>query len=186
MTQCGVAVHIPTSRCLGWTTASKRPCVTVRNTPLFNDQSCQSSAQLNSQAEDHPLSAVRVYLFDLSHLLSVPGGCLFHPQPEDVPCSGDRRPTNTEARTEELHNLRYSSTYLIRRVRWAEYVWRKGEVRSAYKMLVGKHERKRSVGDTGKDGKTILKWMSKKWGTWEWSDFSWLRMGLTGSFLWTQ
>jgi hypothetical protein len=46
----------------------------------------------------------------------------------------------------ELHNL-YSSSYIIsviksRRMRWAEHTARMGEMRNAYKIVVGKPERK--------------------------------------------
>jgi hypothetical protein len=51
---------------------------------------------------------------------------------------------------EELHNL-YSSPSIIRmiksrRMRWAGHVARMGEKRNAYRILVGKLERKRPLG----------------------------------------
>jgi hypothetical protein len=51
---------------------------------------------------------------------------------------------------EELHNL-YSSPSIIRiirlrRTRWVGHVARMGEKRNAYKLLVGKPERKRPLG----------------------------------------
>jgi hypothetical protein len=51
---------------------------------------------------------------------------------------------------EELHNL-YPSPIVIRitktrRMRWAGHVVRMGETRNAYKILVGKHERKSPIG----------------------------------------
>jgi hypothetical protein len=51
---------------------------------------------------------------------------------------------------EELHNL-YSSPSIIRviksrRMRWAEHAARMGEKRNAYRILVGKPERKRPLG----------------------------------------
>jgi hypothetical protein len=50
----------------------------------------------------------------------------------------------------ELHNL-YSSPIIIRmikpkRMRWAGHVARIGEVRNAYRILVGKTKGKRSLG----------------------------------------
>jgi hypothetical protein len=50
----------------------------------------------------------------------------------------------------ELHNL-YSSPSMIRiiksrRMRWAGHVGRMGEKRNAYRILVGKLERKRPLG----------------------------------------
>jgi hypothetical protein len=55
-----------------------------------------------------------------------------------------------ELHNEELHNL-YSSPSIIRiikssRMRWAGYVARMGEKRNVYRLLVGKPERKRSLG----------------------------------------
>jgi hypothetical protein len=51
---------------------------------------------------------------------------------------------------EELHNL-YGSPHIIRviksrRMRWVGHVARMGETRNIYKILVGKSERKRSLG----------------------------------------
>jgi hypothetical protein len=51
---------------------------------------------------------------------------------------------------EELHNL-YSSPNIIRmiksrRMRWAGHVARMGERRNAYRILVGKPERRRPLG----------------------------------------
>jgi hypothetical protein len=51
---------------------------------------------------------------------------------------------------EELHNL-YSSPSIIRmiksrRIRWAEYVARMGEMWNAYRILVGKPEGRRPLG----------------------------------------
>jgi hypothetical protein len=51
---------------------------------------------------------------------------------------------------EELHNL-HASLYIIkviksRRMRWVGYVARMGDNRNAYKILVGKPERKRLLG----------------------------------------
>jgi len=43
-----------------------------------------------------------------------------------------------------------------RRMRWAGHVARVGEMRSAYKILVGKPERKRPLGNTGVRGRIIL------------------------------
>jgi hypothetical protein len=50
----------------------------------------------------------------------------------------------------KLHNLHVSPNIIraikLRRMRWARYVARLGEMRNAYDILVGKHERKRPVG----------------------------------------
>jgi len=56
-----------------------------------------------------------------------------------------RRPRN-----EELYNLHYSPNIVgmtkSKRVRWAGHISRIGEMKNAYKILVGRRERKRSLG----------------------------------------
>jgi hypothetical protein len=47
-------------------------------------------------------------------------------------------------------------------MRWAVYVARTGEGRGAYKVLVGKPEGKRLLGDPGVDGRIILGWTFRK------------------------
>jgi hypothetical protein len=69
---------------------------------------------------------------------------IFGPKGDGVP-GGWRKLHN-----EELHNL-YSSPSIIRiinsrRMRWAGHVARMGEKTNVYRLLVGKPERKRSLG----------------------------------------
>jgi hypothetical protein len=66
------------------------------------------------------------------------------PRTEEV-AGGWRRLHN-----EELHNL-HASPYTIRiiksrKMRWTEHVARMGEMRNAYKILIGKPEGKRPLG----------------------------------------
>jgi hypothetical protein len=42
-------------------------------------------------------------------------------------------------------------------------VTRMGDMRNAYKILVGKPEGKNHSGDLGVDGKIILEWILRKW-----------------------
>ena len=61
---------------------------------------------------------------------------------------------------EELNDL-YSSPNIVRmikwrRMRWAEHVARMGEERGVYRVLVGKPEGRRPLGDLGVDGWIIL------------------------------
>jgi hypothetical protein len=82
---------------------------------------------------------------------------------------------------DELNDL-YSSSDIIRviksrRMRCAGHVARMGDSRSVYRVLVGKPERKRSLEDTGLDGKIILRWIVKKWGRGTWTGCIWLRGG---------
>jgi hypothetical protein len=46
---------------------------------------------------------------------------------------------------EELHNL-YFPPDIVRRIRWQRDIGRTGEMRSAYKILIGKSEGKRLLG----------------------------------------
>jgi hypothetical protein len=68
---------------------------------------------------------------------------IFGPKRDEV--TGEWRKLHNE----ELHNL-YSSSNLIRmvksrRMRWAGHVARMGETRNAYRILMGKPERKRPL-----------------------------------------
>jgi len=46
-----------------------------------------------------------------------------------------------------------------RRMRWAGYVERLGEGRAVHRVLVGKPEGKRPLGDPDVDGRIILRWI---------------------------
>ena len=46
---------------------------------------------------------------------------------------------------------------------WAGYVARMGEERGVYRVLLGKPEGKRSLGDLGVDGWIILGWICGRW-----------------------
>ena len=52
--------------------------------------------------------------------------------------------------------------YISRRMRWAGHVARMGEGRGVHRVLVGKHEGKRSLG-IDVDGRIILRWIFRKW-----------------------
>ena len=49
-----------------------------------------------------------------------------------------------------------------RRMRWAGHVARMGKKRGVYRILVGKTEGKRHLGDPGVDGRIILRWIFRK------------------------
>jgi hypothetical protein len=57
---------------------------------------CYPHAQL-PKLEDHPLSFVRGYLFNIF-------AATFHPQPEDPPCCGGWDPPNMAMQTNILEN----------------------------------------------------------------------------------
>jgi hypothetical protein len=63
-----------------------------------------------------------------------------------------------------------------RRTRWAAHVARIGEVRSVYRVLVGKPEGKRRLEDPVVDGRIILGWMFRKWDVGVWIGLGWLRI----------
>jgi len=68
---------------------------------------------------------------------------------------------------EELNYL-YSSPNIVRvnksrRMRWAWHVARMGESRVVYRVLIGKPERKRSLGSPSHRSGIILKWIFRKW-----------------------
>jgi len=90
-------------------------------------------------------------------------------------------------RDEELHVL-YSSPNIIwviksRRVRWTEHVARVGDNGGAYRVLVGKPERKDHLEEINIDGSIILKCIFKKWDGKAWTELIWLRIGTGGGHL---
>jgi hypothetical protein len=58
-----------------------------------------------------------------------------------------------------------------------------GEERGVYKMLVGKPEGKRPLGDPGVDGRIILGWIFRKWDEGVWIGLGWLRIETGGGKL---
>ena len=61
-------------------------------------------------------------------------------------------------------------------------MWRMGEGRSVHRVLVGKPEGKRPLGDLDVDGRIILGWTFEKWEGLE-TGWSWLRIGTDGGHL---
>jgi len=62
---------------------------------------------------------------------------------------------------EELHNLYASPDIRViesTMLRWVGHVACRGEVRSVYKIFVGKPEGKRPLGRLGVDGRITLRW----------------------------
>jgi hypothetical protein len=48
---------------------------------------------------------------------------------------------------------------------------------------VGKLEGRYHLGDTGIDGRIILRWIFRKWDVGVWTGLSWLRIGTGGKHL---
>jgi hypothetical protein len=74
----------------------------------------------------------------------------------------------------ELRNL-YSSPSIIimmksRRMRWAGHVERMGENRNAHRILVGKSDRKASLGRPGRkwDDNIKIVFIDREWGCMDW------------------
>jgi len=88
---------------------------------------------------------------------------------------------------EELNDL-YSAPNIFRviksrRMSWAGHVARMGERRGVYRVLVEKPEGKEHLGDTGVDGRIIIRWIFRKWDVGVWTGSSWLRIGTGGGHL---
>jgi hypothetical protein len=107
---------------------------------------------------------------------------VFGPKRDEV--TGKRR---------KLHNEELSDLYPLpnivrvvksRRMRWAGHVARMREGRSGYRVLVGKPEGKRPLGDPDVDGRIILRWIFRKWEGVVGTGWSWLGIGTGGVRLW--
>jgi hypothetical protein len=58
-----------------------------------------------------------------------------------------------------------------------------GDGRGVHRVLVGKPEGKRPLGDPGVDGRIILRWIFRKWEGVVGTGWSWLRIGTGGRHL---
>jgi len=82
---------------------------------------------------------------------------------------------------EELNHL-YASPNIVReiksrRMRCPGHIARMGKRRGAYRVLVGKPEGRDHLGDTGVDGRLVLRWIFRKWELEVWTGSNWLRIG---------
>jgi hypothetical protein len=58
-----------------------------------------------------------------------------------------------------------------------------GEGRGVYRVLVGKPEGKKPLGNPGLDGRIILRRIFRKWDVGVWTGLSWLRIETGGGNL---
>ena len=95
----------------------------------------------------------------------------------------------------KLHNEELSDLYSLpnivrvvksRRMRWAGHVVRIVEGRGVHRVLVGKPEGKRPLGDPDVDGRIILRWIFRKWEGVVGTGWSWVRIGTGGGRLWVR
>ena len=91
-------------------------------------------------------------------------------------------------RTESEEGQAYCSPNIVgviksRRMRWAGHVACMEEGRGVHKVLVGKPEGKRPLGDQDVDGRIILRRIFRKWEGVVGTGWSWLRTGTGGGRL---
>jgi hypothetical protein len=65
-------------------------------------------------------------------------------------------------------------------MRWAGHVASIGNMKNAYKILIGKPEQKRPAEDLGIEGKVTLQLILGKQGGKMWTGIIWLRIGTSG------
>jgi hypothetical protein len=70
-----------------------------------------------------------------------------------------------------------------KRMRWARYVARMGEMRNEYSISVRKSEKKDQLEDLDLDGWLILEWTLRKWGRKLRTEFIFLRTGTSDGLL---
>ena len=92
----------------------------------------------------------------------------------------------------KLHNGQrndlYSSPNIVRviksrRMRWAGRVARVVKRRGVYRVLMGNRRERDHLRDPGVDGRTILRWILRKWDVGVWTGSMWLRIGTGGGHL---
>jgi len=100
---------------------------------------------------------------------------IFRPKRDEV--TGEWRKLHNE----ELNDL-YSSPTTLRVIksktmRWAGHVASMGERRGVYRVFVGNLKEREHLGDQDVDGRTIKRWIFRKWYVGVWIGLSWLRIG---------
>jgi hypothetical protein len=57
------------------------------------------------------------------------------------------------------------------------------KTRNEYRILMGKPQGKRLLGDLDVGGRIILKWILERWDCLVWIELMWLRIGINRGFL---
>jgi hypothetical protein len=70
-----------------------------------------------------------------------------------------------------------------RRIRWAGHVARRGRREAISGFWRGNLRERDHLGDTGVDGRIILRWILMKWGVGLWTGSSWFRIERDGGDL---
>jgi hypothetical protein len=95
----------------------------------------------------------------------------------------DRRPEKMHSR--ELHYYtKYNSKDQVKEDEMGRACRTHGK-RIAYRVLVGKPERKRPLGRLRHRREDIIKWIWEKYDAVDWTGFIWLRIGTSGGLLTT-
>ena len=106
---------------------------------------------------------------------------IFGPRGEEI--TGEWRRLHND----ELNDS-YSSPNIVRviksrKMRWTGHVARMGEESGVYRVLLGKPEGRRPLGDLGVDGWIILGWISRRWDVGIWTGLGWPRTETSGGRL---
>ena len=86
---------------------------------------------------------------------------LFGPKKDEV--TGEWRKLHNEELTDLYSLPNIMRVVKSKRMRWAGYVTRIEKGRGVHRVLVGKPEGKRPLGDPDVDGRIILRWIFRKW-----------------------
>ena len=107
---------------------------------------------------------------------------IFGPRRDGV--TGEWRKLHNEELNDIYYSLNIVRLIVSRRMRWAGHVSHMEEGRGVHKVLVGKSEGKRPLGDEDIDGRRIiLRWIFRKWEGVVGTGWSWLRIGTGGGRL---
>jgi hypothetical protein len=105
---------------------------------------------------------------------------IFGPKRDEVP--GDIRKLHNKNLNDLYSSLNIIRVIKSRRIRWEGHV-ACIEERGTHRGLVGKSKGKSPFGNSGLDGKVILRWIFRKWDGWVRTGLIWLRIGTGGGHM---